>query len=83
MSHRPLFGLLLLLMFGCGGYKPVALGACGDGVPLDEEDCAGENFVAADRCFGNRESACDCMGCAGTACKISDDTPAKVTCGAK
>jgi hypothetical protein len=52
-------------------------------VPLDEADCADGSYVAAERCFGSREAACDCLGCSGNQCNVSEDALAKVTCGAK
>jgi len=82
MGRLALLGLALLLPLACGGYKPPTLGACGDGVPLDEEDCPPGSFIAMDRCFGSRPAACGCISCGPSRCSDDGDEPAEVSCAA-
>ncbi len=71
---------LALSLLSCGGYRPPTLGACGEGVSLDEEDCGIGNTVAADRCFPNEQAACDCLACPKGHCVIDDSDPGEATC---
>jgi len=71
---------LTLIMLACGGYKPPTLGACGDGVSLDEADCDSSGFVANDRCFQMLEAACDCLACPKDRCAAAGSGPAEVSC---
>jgi hypothetical protein len=76
-----LFLLLSLVVLSCGGYRPPPLGACSEGVPLDDEPCAAGSFVATDRCFASLPAACDCLACPKSRCQASDADPAEATCG--
>ena len=78
---RCLFLLLPLALLSCGGYRPPTLGACGEGVPLDDEPCADGSFVATDRCFPSLPAACECLTCPKNRCNASDSDPADVSCG--
>jgi hypothetical protein len=71
----------MLVGVGCGGYKPPTLGACGDGVPRDEQPCGSDGYVAADRCFKSAAAACDCLGCTADACVQLETAPVQVRCG--
>lgn len=71
-----------LMLVDCGGYQPPTLGACGDGTPLDEADCPGASYVAADRCFESKIAACDCLGCPPNRCAADEGSPTSVRCGA-
>jgi hypothetical protein len=74
---------LVLLLIACGGYKPPAIGACGDGTPLAEADCVPGSYIAAKRCFDSKPAACGCLGCDDLRCVSSDSDPAQVTCQAR
>ena len=75
--------LLLFVVAACGGYQPPAIGACGDGTALDEEECSPGSFIAADRCFSTRDAACGCLGCVDHRCQADDSDPAEVSCKAE
>jgi hypothetical protein len=76
----PAFAYLALMLLACGGYKPPTLGACGEGVPLDEADCDAAAFVANDRCFQTEAAACDCLACPKNRCSTAESGPAQVSC---
>lgn len=78
--NRLTWTLLALSLLSCGGYRPPTLGACSDGVPLDDEDCSIGNTIAADRCFPSEQAACDCLGCPKGHCVIDDSDPGEATC---
>jgi hypothetical protein len=82
MFRHLLLASMLLIPLACGGYKPPALGACGDGTPTDEEECLPDAYVAMDRCFPTRSAACGCLSCQPSNCKDDGDEPAEISCGA-
>jgi len=78
--NRAVWMLLALPLLSCGGYRPPTLGACGDGVPLDDADCGSGKTIAADRCFDNETAACDCLGCPKGHCVVDDSDPGEASC---
>ncbi|MBW2456210.1 MAG: hypothetical protein JRI68_16950 [Deltaproteobacteria bacterium] len=72
--------LVALPLLSCGGYRPPTLGACGDGVPLDDDPCGPGSTMAADRCFASEQAACDCLACPKDHCVIDDSDPGEATC---
>jgi hypothetical protein len=83
MTWRGLFGWAILFAVACGAYQPPTVGACGDGTPLDEEECATGSYVVNDRCFPTRGAACGCLGCVDHRCVADEEDPANVSCKAE